>query len=573
VDLKTDGLTSPSFMPMVVNGAYERTHEQRAMNYLFAMVTATAVSLAVIPVMMRMAPWLGMIDHPGPRKVHARPVPRVGGWGIVLGALLPVVILVPLAPAILSYIFGVAVLLVFGTLDDRQEMGHYTKFVGQLLAVLPLVLYGDIRIIHLPILGVDPIPASIGIPFTIFAMMGMINAINHSDGLDGLAGGEALISLAALTFLGYLAGSDTVLIIALAAMGGGLGFLRYNTHPAIVFMGDGGSQFLGFTLGFLAILLTQQVDTSLTPSVVLLLLGLPIADILMVLAKRMSRGMNWFRATKNHIHHRLLDVGFVHQESVVIIYAIQTLLVLSGIVFRYQNDWSLILMYFAACSVVFAALGYVEHQGWIVRRGEEESRLNSAISYLRLKFLVAAPRRFLEFAVPAYLIVTSLLITNVPRDFGFAAAGICLLLLVESSLSTTSRSIMLRALVYVVVTFVTYLNHNVAPPDITWLGPIKLAFFLLLAVAIAVAIKFSPRRREFEFRTTAMDYLMILIVLTSLVVSQTQPIDSQVGLFVFEVIILFYACELLIIEKRERWNSLTLSALATTGILMIRGLA
>lgn len=542
------------------------------MNYLFAIVTATAVSLTVIPVMMRLAPWLGMMDQPDPRKVHARPVPRVGGWGIALGALLPIFILLPHTPTVLSYVFGVAVLLIFGTLDDRQEMGHYTKFVGQFLAVLPVVTYGGVYVAHLPLLGIELIPTAIGIPFSIFALMGMINAINHSDGLDGLAGGEAFLSLAAFAFLGYLAGSDLVLTIALAAMGGGLGFLRYNTHPAIVFMGDGGSQFLGFTLGFLAIELTQQADRSLSPTVVLLLLGLPIADILMVLAKRISRGMNWFRATRNHLHHRLLDIGFVHQESVVIIYTIQALLVFSGIALRYQDDWLLFFVYVAACSVVFVALGYAEHTGWMAHRNNEENRLSNAISYLRLKLLVALPRRFIEFAVPAYLLIASLLIADVPQDFGFAAASIFLLLLIESSLSVTSRSIILRALVYVVATFVIYLNHNFPSPHIAWLDSVQLGFFILLALAIAAAIKFSPRRREFEFRTTAMDYLMILIVLSSLILSQTQRVNDQISLFVFEVIILLYACELLIIEKRERWNPLTLSSLATTGVLMARGL-
>jgi UDP-GlcNAc:undecaprenyl-phosphate GlcNAc-1-phosphate transferase len=543
------------------------------MNYLFAMVAATAVSLAVIPVMMRLAPWLGMMDHPDPRKVHEKPVPRVGGWGIVLGALLPVTVLIPFTPVMSSYIFGVFVLLAFGTMDDRHELGHYTKFLGQSLAILPVVFYGGVYITHLPFLfGSEPIPAAIGIPFTVFALMGMINAINHSDGLDGLAAGEALLSLAALGFLGYLAGDNTVLVIALAAMGGGFGFLRYNTHPAIVFMGDGGSQFLGFTLGFLAILLTQQVDRSLSPSVVLLLLGLPIADILVVLGKRISQRMNWFRATKNHIHHRLLELGFVHQETVVMIYSIQTLFVLSGILLRYQNDWLLIFIYLATSAVVFASLSYAEQHRWIVQRRHERSRLSSAISFIRLKLLVAAPRRFIEFAVPTYLLVTSASISGVPRDFGFAAAAICLLLLIESSLSSALRSIILRALVYIVATFVVYLNFNFPPLGVVWFDTVMMALFVLLAVAIAVAIKFSPRRREFEFKTTAMDYLMVLIILTSLIVSQTQTINNSMGLFVFQVIILLYACEVLIIEKRERWNALTLSSLATTGVLMVRGL-
>ena len=253
------------------------------MNYLLTMIVATSISLAVIPVMVRLAPKLGMMDKPHPRKVHLKPVPRVGGWGIVLGAVLPFIIFTPLDSTVLYYFFGILVLFLFGTWDDRKEVGHYVKFFGQFIAVIPVVVFGELYVTSLPFLGIDALTPWLGIPFTIFAMVGVINALNHSDGLDGLAGGESLLSLVAITFLSYLAGAEFATVIAVATIGGVLGFLRYNTHPASVFMGDGGSQFLGFTLGFLVILLTQKIDPSLSPSVVLLLLGLPIVDILVVL--------------------------------------------------------------------------------------------------------------------------------------------------------------------------------------------------------------------------------------------------------------------------------------------------
>jgi UDP-GlcNAc:undecaprenyl-phosphate GlcNAc-1-phosphate transferase len=177
----------------------------------------------------------------------------------------------------------------------------------------------------------------------VIAMVGMINAINHSDGLDGLASGEVLISLSAMAFLAYqVGGGNEVLIIALAALGAIIGFLRYNTHPAKIFMGDTGSQFLGFTVGFLAILLTQRIDCSMSPAVALLLLGLPVVDILVVLKKRIREGRNWFKASKNHIHHRLLSLGFLHEEAVIVIYSAQILCVTTGVLFCYRSDWLLL---------------------------------------------------------------------------------------------------------------------------------------------------------------------------------------------------------------------------------------
>ena len=256
------------------------------MTYLFIILSATVLSLGVIPVMVRLAPRLGMIDLPDPRKVHAAPIPRVGGWGIVLGAMLPILVLVRMDVFLATFVFGAFTLLMFGALDDSKEMGHYTKFIGQFLAVVPVVVVGSLQVTHFPFLTDISIPAAISIPFTVIAIVGVVNAANHSDGLDGLVGGETIICFGAFALLSFLSNAHLGIVIALSALGGILGFLRYNTHPASVFMGDGGSQFLGFSLGVLAVFVTQVVDPSLSPSIVLFLLGLPVIDILAVLYKR-----------------------------------------------------------------------------------------------------------------------------------------------------------------------------------------------------------------------------------------------------------------------------------------------
>jgi UDP-GlcNAc:undecaprenyl-phosphate GlcNAc-1-phosphate transferase len=248
------------------------------MNNLLTLVAAMIISMVLIPIMVRVAPRLGLIDRPNARKVHATPIPRVGGIGIVLGGLTVIVFLLPPDRLVHAYLLGALVLFVFGVWDDICEIGHYAKFLGQLIAALIVVLYGNLYVVSFPFVSGGEIAATFGVPFTLFALLGMINAINHSDGLDGLAGGESLFSLGAIALLAILAehaGSDGVVVftIAVAVIGGLLGFLRYNTHPARVFMGDSGSQFLGYTLGCLAILLTQRVDPKLSPTVVLLLLG------------------------------------------------------------------------------------------------------------------------------------------------------------------------------------------------------------------------------------------------------------------------------------------------------------
>jgi len=227
------------------------------MQYLYVIAAATIISLVLVPFMMSHAERLGMVDHPSGRRVHAQPIPRVGGWGIVFGTLIPLFAMTTLTPLLGVFIYGSLILLLFGALDDRYEMGPKMKFIGQFLAAVPLVVFGDFFISQYPVFVEWQPPVALSMGITIVCLVAMINATNQSDGLDGLAGGESLLTLAGIALLAYLAESSVLLIVALAAVGGVLGFLRYNTHPARVFMGDSGAQFLGFVVGFLAIWLTR----------------------------------------------------------------------------------------------------------------------------------------------------------------------------------------------------------------------------------------------------------------------------------------------------------------------------
>ena len=285
------------------------------MNGFVFLILGIFLSMLTIPVAIRAAPYLGMVDKPDARKVHARPIPRVGGVGITLGAVIPLMFLLPHDDLLRSFLIASTVLFVFGAWDDARELGHWFKFVGQFLAVGIVVFYGDLWVERFPFLDGAALPASVGKPFTVLAMVGVINAINHSDGLDGLAGGESLLSLIVMGFLAYMADDSLGVLISCAVAGGVLGFLRFNTHPAVIFMGDAGSQFLGFAIGFLAVYLTQVAHPALSPALPLLLIGLPIADINAVFYLRVSGGMNWFKATRNHVHHRLLDLGFEHYRQ------------------------------------------------------------------------------------------------------------------------------------------------------------------------------------------------------------------------------------------------------------------
>jgi len=533
----------------------------------FALFTAGLASLAIVPLMIRLAPRLGMVDQPAARKVHSYPIPRVGGWGIAAGVVSAILVWAPEDPIIVVYVWSIVVLFVFGAWDDRRELGHYVKFAGQALAVLPIVVLAGLYITRFPFIEDASVSTGVAMAFSVFALIGMTNAINHSDGLDGLAGGEAILSLVAMGFLAHQAGGGLAVLIAVAVIGAVFGFLRYNTHPAVVFMGDSGSQVIGFSLGVLAVLLIERVDQSLSPAVAVLLLGLPVADILYVLYRRIRQHGNWFRATKNHVHHRLMERRFTHPEAVVIIYGIQIFFVVSGVVLRHASDWLLAGIYIGGCAIVFGGLHFAEKLEWYApRRGDERGMWRWLGRGKRRKFiLVELPRRFLEIAVPAYLVLTSFQIHEVPRAAGLTAIGLLCLFATLGLRLGDAQGMLRRGTLFGVVALVVYLSLGYGDESRGWLLTAERICFAVLALAVVVAVRYSPVRRHAEFRTTGMDYLIWLAVVVIAVAAG--PLFQQPARFIVALLILLYAVELMITERRETRQVLVPSALAAMAIL------
>lgn len=541
------------------------------MIYLFAFITAMAISMAVIPIMARLAPRIGMIDRPDTRKVHVVPVPRAGGVGIVLGALVPIAMWLPHDALFGAYLLGSVVLLVFGIWDDIRELGHYVKFIGQFIAVILVVYYGDLYVTHLPFVD-QAVPDAVSKPFTVFAMVGMINAINHSDGLDGLAGGMSLLSLSCMAYLATVAdGSDSMLIvIALATLGGVFGFLRYNTYPARVFMGDGGSQFLGFTLGFLAVFLVERVNPAISPALPALLLGLPIIDILAVFAQRIYHGMNLFRASKNHVHHRLLQLGFDHYEAVVIIYSIQLLFVVSAIYLVYESDFLILFIYVGVCSLVFLFLVIAERNQWRAHRSRQTSGLAAIVSKLKKnKLFTATPIWYIATTVPFAFVLVSITANHVTRDLGLVSAVLGLVLFFIMIMHRSAGTMIEQAACYVTSAFVIHLETNYLKFTDPVMSAVEIAYFVTLMAAIGIAIRYGKKS---DFTTTPMDYLVIVIVLVVGYMLNDLPEKIHLGSMAIKVVILFYACELLFSRFQNKWHVLNVSTMATLAVLAVRGL-
>ena len=530
---------------------------------------ALAISVAIIPVMIRVAPRLGMVDMPDSRKVHAMPIPRVGGVGIVLGALIPLLLWLPLSDSLLAYVFGSFVLFGFGAWDDSHELGHYVKFIGQFIAVSTVVYYGDVYVTQLPFMGLEPVSASIGKPFTVFAMVGMINAMNHSDGLDGLAGGLSVLSLSSIAYLAYLADGSQVVAIAVAVLGGIFGFLRYNTHPARVFMGDSGSQFLGFTLGFLAVLLTQNVNPVLSPALPALLLGLPIVDILAVFAQRVYHGMNWFRATRNHIHHRLLELGFHHYEAVVVIYSIQMFFIIGAIFLSYESDSLILSLYFGTCFLVFLFLTLAERNKWRAHRLHGKSHFAAMVQNVKQHgFFTTGTIRIVATVIPLTFLSTSVLANKIPRDFGLSSSVLAIILALLLIIRT-KETLALRAISYVTAAFIVYLQTKYFGSESAILGGINIGLYVLLAISIWLAVRYASNT---EFRASPMDFLVIFIVLAMGIISRDHLHQELLGIMAVKLVVVFYGCEVIYAKSANKWNLLNVSTLITLSILGARSL-
>lgn len=538
------------------------------MTFLLAFITSLAISIAIIPLMIRLAPRLGMVDLPDPRKVHAKPIPRVGGVGIVFGSLIPLLLWMPLDGAMLAYVLGALVLFGFGAWDDSHELGHYVKFIGQFIAVLGVVYYGDVYVKTLPFMGMEPLPESIGKPFTVFAMVGMINAINHSDGLDGLAAGMSVLSLSCIAYLAFLAdGNHHIVTLVVAVLGGVIGFLRFNTHPASVFMGDSGSQFLGFTLGFLAVLLTQDVNPALSPALPALFLGLPIVDIIAVFVQRIYHGMNWFRATKNHVHHRLLELGFHHYEAVVIIYSIQMFFIASAIFLNYESDVLILSIYVVACSVVFIVLILAERNKWRAHRRYGKSPFADLVQKIKKHwFLTNGAPRLVGIVIPLMFLGTAVMTSHVPRDFGFSS-GVLMAILAVVLIVGPKESIILRTISYVTAAFIVYLETKYIGGISDTMYGISVGLYGLLAITIWLAVRYAPTS---EFKASPMDFLVIFVVLTVGIISRDHFSEELLGLMAVKLVILFYGCELILGRLRSKWNLFSTSTLLTLAILGIR---
>lgn len=533
------------------------------------LLLALFLSMLLTPQLIRNARRLRLMDVPDARKSHATLIPRVGGIAIAIGATLPCLLWLRVYDGIDIYLMGAAVIVGFGIWDDRVQLDYRMKLLGQLGAVL-LVVAGGVRIAHLPLAGLDPIPLWASLPITVLFLVAVTNAFNLLDGLDGLAAGCAILSIGAIGLLAFLSGSNpAILVIAAATIGGVLGFLRYNTHPATVFMGDAGSQFLGFTIGVLAIMLMEQPPNAMSAAIPLLLLGLPVLDTAMVMLLRIRDGRSPFSPDRNHIHHKLLSLGFRHHEAVAVIYAVQALIVFSAFLLRYQRDWIVLAWYLAVCAAAIAAYFVARRTGFQPHAGEGNGAARArrgADHALRWPWLARGARGFVEIAVAVYLVAGALAVGRLSADMALGSLLVACVMLAVLLLRRQWFVYLARAGAYLAVLIVTY--YSIFEMSGGWFaGTWVNGLVALIAVGVGVAIYF---RGEGEFQVTTLDLLIALIAVAALTAPMDRALQLRLAEMLVRCFVIFYAIELLLGRRPPR---LKLLAGATVATLAVVGLA
>jgi UDP-GlcNAc:undecaprenyl-phosphate/decaprenyl-phosphate GlcNAc-1-phosphate transferase len=324
---------------------------------LGGLAIAALASLLLAPVVIRAAVGWGLFDHPdGKRRVHTRPVPRVGGVVVFLAMLLGLAaaavgdlatggeLLRANAAYVLGIVAGTALLFGTGLLDDVRGLRPLTKLSVQILAACIAYYFGFQveRIGFGPDFGIDL--GWLSLPVTLIWIVGVTNAFNLIDGLDGLATGIALVALSTTAVAAQMLGNTEVVIVCLALIGALVGFLRYNFNPARIFLGDSGSLFIGFLLAVLSVHGSMKSATAVLVLVPLSALALPLLDTLLAIGRRWLRGVPLSSADSRHIHHRLLAVGFTHRTSVVVLYCVAAALAAAGIAVAFAPQREIFLV-------------------------------------------------------------------------------------------------------------------------------------------------------------------------------------------------------------------------------------
>ena len=305
---------------------------------IFSMI----VSLILTPIVIAVSKKLDIVDRPNFRKIHTKPISMLGGSAILLSFFIGIWLGAPIEREIKPLLLGAIVIYLVGLIDDLYDLKPVLKLIGQIIAASIVVVYGvTIDFISIPI-GPTIHFGWLSIPITIFWIVAITNAINLIDGLDGLAAGVSTIALVTIAFIAILQGNIFIIMICSVLIGSLHGFLVFNFHPAKIFLGDSGALLLGFIIGFLSLLGFKNI-TFISLFFPIVILAVPFIDTLFAMIRRVKRGQHIMQADKSHLHHKLLDLGYTHRQTVILIYAMAIMFSVVSVILYLSQPWGVFL--------------------------------------------------------------------------------------------------------------------------------------------------------------------------------------------------------------------------------------
>ncbi len=292
-----------------------------------AFLVGLLVAWLLTPPVKRFAEHVGAIDVPkDARRVHDHPIPRMGGLAIFSGFLLSVLLFVNISTQVLGLLVGALIIVVMGAVDDIVSLKPGVKLLGQLVAAVVAIRSGIVfeNISNPNFLSPETyiFVGWLSVPLTLLWIVGCTNAVNLIDGLDGLAVGVSAIGSLTMLIISLYVSEPVVSILLAALVGACIGFMPFNLNPAKIFMGDVGSQFLGYVLATVSIMGMFKFHAIISFFVPVLALAVPLADTTFAFVRRIAHGQSPFKADRGHLHHRLLAAGMSQKQAVAVIYGV-----------------------------------------------------------------------------------------------------------------------------------------------------------------------------------------------------------------------------------------------------------
>ena len=523
------------------------------MTYLTTLLVSIVITIVIMPYSKALAVKLQAMDKPNHRKIHKGIMPKCGGIAMAVGASVPIMLWAPKTNFMNALLLGALIIVIFGVADDMKDLAPNLKLLGQVMAAVVVTLVGGVQIADLGNLVAEGIrmPVWVAIPLTIFVIVGVTNATNLSDGLDGLAGGMSLMILLCIGYLGLSQNDWVTTMIAIAVGGSVLGFLRFNSYPAQLFMGDAGSQLLGFVAAVLLIKLSQQ-SSDISVTLPLVILGVPVLDTLTVMFKRMIHGRSPFSADRNHFHHQLMKIGLFHTESVLTIYLGQAVLILFAILYRSVNDWLIISFYIVFSISVLLIFHLFNKTEYCIKRDGFINSIKLQLSPLKDRGqVIKYSFGIVKIGVPTLLMFN--IIYQLPGNANYFILSIIILIFLLVAWSTNNDVLnkISKIALYLFTPFIILNCDQELTASISiFLNMVYNLFYFILLLAVFVTMKFT--RRANGFKSSTLDFLVIFIIILIPNLPAENIKGHLLGLVAVKTVIIYYSYEVLVGELRKR---------------------